>query len=151
MRRSARSTFFVAVAAAALAGCTGRSAPVEHGGNQPSPDDTPRIVDDTLHIALGAERVADGGRLAIRFLERVSDDRCPANAICIWAGDARVRLAVRSGGSSTESVIGMNLEPKAIIVAGYRITVAELSPYPGLHGEGDPQPAPVVVVRVVRQ
>lgn len=150
MRRSARSTLLVAIAAAALAACSGTSAPVEHGGNQPSPDDTPRIVDDTLHIALGAERVADGGRLAIRFLERVSDDRCPANAICVWAGDARVRLAVRSGTFSSETVIGMNLEPKAILAAGYRITVAELSPYPGLYDE-ESAPAPAVVVRVVRQ
>lgn len=150
MRRSARSTFFVAFAAAALAGCTGRSAPVEHGGNQPSPDDAPGTVGDTLHIALGAERMAAGGRLAIRFLERVSDHRCPANVVCVWAGDARVRLAVRSGASSTETVIGMHLEPKAILAGGYRITVAELSPYPGLYDEEDP-PAPVVVVKVVRQ
>jgi hypothetical protein len=149
MRRSARSTFFIAAAVAALAAC-GKSAPVEHGGNQPSPDDTPGIVDDTLHIALGAERSTGGGRLAIRFLERVSDDRCPANAVCIWAGDARVRLAVRSGTFSTETVIGMNLEPKAILAGGYRITVAELSPYPGLYDEENP-PAPVVVVRIVRQ
>jgi hypothetical protein len=138
------------MAAAALAGCSGRSAPVEHGGNQPSPDDTPGTVGDTLHIAVGAERVTADGRLAIRFLERVSDDRCPANVVCVWAGDARVRLAVRSATSSTETVIGMNLEPKAIIAAGYRITVAELSPYPGLYDEENP-PAPVVVVRVVRQ
>lgn len=150
MRRSARSTLLTAFAAASLAACGGMSAPVEHGGNQPSPDDTPATVGDTLHIALGAERVAAGGRLAIRFLERVSDDRCPANAICVWSGDARVRLAVRSAASSIETVIGMYLEPKAIVAAGYRITVAELSPYPGLYDEANP-PTPVVVVRVARQ
>ena len=150
MRRSARSTILIAVAAASLGACGGMSAPVEQGGNQPSPDDTPATAGDTLHIALGAERLAAGGRIAIRFLERVSDDRCPANAVCVWAGDARVRLAVRSAASSIETVIGMHLEPKAIIAGGHRITVAELSPYPGLYDE-ESAPAPVVVVKVARQ
>lgn len=133
---------------AALAACTANSAPVVETESQTSPDKVPTASDDTLRLALGAEATAARGRVTVRFLERVSDDRCPANVICIRAGDAKVRLRVHTGAESQEATIGIYEDPKAIRAEGYSVTVLELAPYPGLHGEGDPQPSPSVVVRV---
>lgn len=131
------------------AACGGNTAPVESAGDRPSPDDAP-IAADTVHVRLGTERRIDDGRLTISFRERVSDDRCPANAVCVRAGEARVRLRARVGASTHEGVVVVGAEGAPVAAGAYRLTVTELHPYPGLYGESDPQPTPWIVVRVAR-
>jgi len=101
---------------------------------------------DTLSIRLGQTAVVDGGRFELTFGMRVADSRCPANANCVWAGDAHVRLTTRvSGGASTTSELHSNTEPTKLKVDRYTITMIGMTPYPGTGHDAD---APVVVLRV---
>lgn len=137
-------------AALALAGCRANGGPAGPT-SEPVPDATwGAALDDTLHIPLGAERTADGGRVAVRFVAKVNDSRCPANAMCVWAGDASVRLVVRSGGATRDTVLHTNLEPRAVAVGAYTVTVPGLLPYPGTYPEGSPPHPPIVIVRIAR-
>lgn len=150
MRQSLYQILGVGAAAIAAAACGRNSAPVEQRGDQRPPASAPALVDDTVHVTLGTERRLDDGRLAIRLLERVSDDRCPANALCVRAGEARVRLRVQAAATTREGVVTVGDTSAAVVAGPYRVTVTELHPYPGLYGEGDPQPTPWIVARAAR-
>ena len=91
---------------------------------------------ETLNIQLGRERVIAGSRVKIKFLSIVEDSRCPINARCIWAGTAKVRVAV-SKGRAAASVVELELgsEPLSATVYGYRLSLVDLRPQ-----KGDPRP-----------
>lgn len=151
MKSSLRLTLVALVLAAAA--CTGNSAPVEQGGNGPSPDGAPAALNDSVRIALGSAAVFDGGRFSVRFLERVKDDRCPINAICVRAGSGQVRVRFQSGGAALDARLGIGerdpAAPGTVSVGGYTVTLLELSPYPGQYDEGS-APPPSIAVRVTK-
>lgn len=149
MSRPLRSTLGVVMIYAAA--CRGNTAAVEPEDGTPVPQGSPAVVADTVHLVLGGERKVDGGRLSLRLLERVSDSRCPADAICVWRGEARVRIEGQVGALTREAELRVANEADSLRVAGYRIVVAELHPYPGLHGQGTRPPIPWVVVRLARR
>lgn len=151
MRRAFTITASAVLATAlAAAGCRANGGPADPQ-SEPVPDVTWGVaLDDTLQVPLGAERTADGGRVAVRFVAKVNDSRCPANAMCVWAGDASVRLVVRSGAATRDTVLHTNLEPRAVVVGAYTVSVPSLLPYPGTYPDGSPPHAPIVLVRVAR-
>src|SRR4051812_31611682 len=84
---------------------------------------------DTLSIRLGQSAAVDAGRLELKFDSRVADSRCPANATCVWAGDAHVRLTTRiAGGASTTSDLHSGLEPLKLKIDRYTITIVGMTP-----------------------
>jgi hypothetical protein len=103
-------------------------------------------LDDTLHIQLGRSASVDGGRLVLTFVSRGADSRCPANVVCVWMGDALVRIAARIGSTSLERELHTGLEPHSLNVNGYVVTVVGLLPYPGTGVTG----TPTVLLRVTR-
>lgn len=129
------------LALGALAACARPSTQVPDTGSSP---DRTGAVDDTLRLTQGTSAMAAGG-LTLTFVGVVSDSRCPANVMCPWAGNAAVHIRA-SGAGTADTVINDNIEPRAIVVAGYTITLVGLTPYPG---SGD-QSAPRVSLRVVR-
>ena len=133
------------LAAAALAACSSAAAP---GGDGPTPSttQTPTHLVDTLSIGLGKSATFDGGRLEIRFESRVSDSRCPANVVCVWAGDAHVKIVTRvAGGAPVTSSLHSTLEPRKVTVDRYTISMVGLLPYPGTSRDSD---VPTLIVRV---
>ena len=104
-------------------------------------------LDDTLHVQLGRTATADNGRLAVTFTARLSDSRCPANAVCVWMGDAEVRVSARAGRTTVERVLHTGVEPHSLSVDRYTVTVVGLTPYPGTEAGG----TPTVVLRVERR
>jgi hypothetical protein len=55
--------------------------------------------------------------------------------LCIWAGDGSVALAVGVGmGPSYPLSLHTTLDPRAVDVSGYRITLLDLMPYPDQPG-----------------
>jgi hypothetical protein len=68
--------------------------------------------------------------LTIKFVA-VEDSRCPKDANCVWAGDAKVTIQVtgRRGASKTFD-LHTNLEGKSARFDGYEITLGEVTPYP---------------------
>jgi hypothetical protein len=142
--------FGAAVAVAAACSTPPAGAP---GSSAASPDaGTTRSASlgDTLHIQLGRSASVDDGRLVLTFVSRGTDSRCPANVVCVWMGDAPVRVAARAGNMSVERELHTGVEPHSFAINGYTVTVIGLLPYPGTGTAGAPDAAPTVLLRVTR-
>lgn len=140
-------------AVAVAAACS--SPPAAAPGSSGAPPDAgaqtrSASLDDTLHIQLGRSAPVDGGRLVLTFVSRGADSRCPANVVCVWMGDAAVRIAARTGNTSVERELHTGIEPHSLAVNGYVVTVVGLLPYPGTAAAEAPSAAPTVLVRVTR-
>lgn len=86
---------------------------------------------ETLSIRLGQSGLADKGKVAIKFVAIVEDSRCPVGTTCVWAGNAKVKLAVSRGKNRRTVEVNTALDPKFVTVFGYKIRIAELTPRPG--------------------
>ena len=71
-------------------------------------------------------------------LTQVVDSRCPANAYCIWAGNAEVAVAITDGGSAVQTVrlsLTPRLVPDSVTVTlhqqSYWLRLLDVKPYPG--------------------
>lgn len=103
--------------------------------------------EDTLTLALGAEATTRDGGLRVRFVQLVNESRCPANVTCVWEGDAAVKLTGATRSTAAEATIHTAVDPRVMDVAGYRLSLLDVLPYPGTP---DSARAKSVVVRVVR-
>jgi hypothetical protein len=88
-------------------------------------------------VPLGQEFVVGYGEtirvagLSLEFTTLVEDSRCPASAICVWEGNARV-LVTATRGRVTE-VLELNLNPRfpvRAIFEGHVIELRSVDPYP---------------------
>jgi hypothetical protein len=69
-------------------------------------------------------------RLRIKFVA-VEDSRCPADANCIWAGNAKVTIRVTNRrGQSRTFDLNTNLAGKSASFDGFEIKLGNVSPYP---------------------
>ena len=87
---------------------------------------------DQITVRLGQQRSVDHGRIKIRFISVVEDSRCPMNARCVWAGNAKIKIAVTNSRGVVKIVnLNTNLEPKVVSVYGYRLSLEDLNPQKG--------------------
>jgi len=87
----------------------------------------------------------DGIRVKVT---EITDSRCPANAQCIWAGNAGVTLELgHKDYKPTKAKVNSNLEPREAVYAGSRITLIGLTPAPDANKEGE-QEAQVVTLGI---
>jgi len=75
----------------------------------------------------GQQRTVSG--LKIKFISVEEDSRCPENARCVWAGNARVKIQVTSKRLGTR-VFEMNTfsGPRGNQLDGYAINLESLTP-----------------------
>jgi hypothetical protein len=93
-----------------------------------SPNGPAGPVNQHVVLAPGATAAVPGGA-TIRFESVTADSRCPGDAICIWAGDAIVRVVVSSSGSAaTYELHTVDLKP--IQHRDLTIALETLTPYP---------------------
>ncbi len=101
-------------------------------------------------LSIGTEVRVDS-LLRVGFLDVPADSRCPTSVLCVWAGDGSVALAVGVGtGPSYPVGLHTTLDPHAVDMGGYRITLLDLMPYPDQPGS-IPLDAYAVRLRVERQ
>ncbi len=83
---------------------------------------------DEISLNVGQHKTADRGRISIKFVSVLEDSRCPANARCIWAGNAKIKLAV-SKGKSPEKIVTLNtgLDPRVVSIYGYQLEIVGLT------------------------
>ena len=82
-------------------------------------------------LSPGQNIVIAGENLAIKFIEVISDGRCPRGAICIWAGEASCLIEITTHSESSRKVLiqsGLS-GPSKTSFANYEITF-DLQPYP---------------------
>ena len=105
--------------------------------------------DGHVAIAQCKEFAVDNETVSVCLEQVLNDSRCPANANCIWAGSAVVRLKVQKG-NRAESVVLATFEyadyKRAKPVMGYLVEMLDLYPYPEL----GPNPLPRDYVAEVR-
>lgn len=81
-----------------------------------------------LQMKPGEQKSADRGRLTVKFISIVEDSRCPMNARCIWAGNAKIKIAVSKGKAAPKFVeLNTGLEPNSVKLYGYTISLEGLT------------------------
>ena len=84
----------------------------------------------TVSLRVGEQKTASG-RLHINFIEVTDDSRCPVDATCVWAGNAKVKLALSIGKTHAEEFdLNSNRKPTEIEYRGYRIRFVSLTRKP---------------------
>lgn len=83
-------------------------------------------------LSPGQGTVIAGEKLGIKFIEVISDGRCPRGAICVWAGEANclIEITTRSESTYRKMLTQPGLaKPSKTSVTNYNITF-DLQPYP---------------------
>jgi hypothetical protein len=111
---------------------------------EPTPTDEPtaeateeptEVVEDThtigepFDVAYGESAVLDGGALTLSFDQVLEDSRCPADAMCVQAGQAVVLLTV-NGEEVTLTIPSLDENAASETVGEYTITLSDVQPYP---------------------
>lgn len=84
-----------------------------------------------VSLRLNQERTVPGSRVKVRFDRVIEDSRCPINARCVWAGNAKVRLTATRGSDRRVIELNTELDSKTIDVHGLKLTIDQLTPHPG--------------------
>jgi hypothetical protein len=88
--------------------------------------------EESITLKLGEQKTTAIGKLKIRFVAIDSDSRCPVNARCIWAGNARVKITVSKARRSAKPFeLNSTLDPNTVTYQGYDIHFVDLNPHPG--------------------
>lgn len=94
------------------------------------PDDVELALGQSVNVSL-----AGGGGpvdLTVTFEAVTGDSRCPSDVVCIWAGDAAVRLQL-SGEATGDLVLHTPTEtigPRSGVAGRFRVELLELTPQP---------------------
>lgn len=71
------------------------------------------------------------GSLKIEFVELVEDSRCPADAQCIWAGNAKIKVRVSfRDGRARDYELNTSTSPQSVKVGRYDIRLTGLTQPP---------------------
>jgi hypothetical protein len=111
---------------------------------------TARALGDTVRIDVRHSASWDAGRFVVTFDTVEADSRCPADAMCVWQGDAAAGFHLSADGRRAGTTLHTATEPKQVEYAGYELRLVNVEPYPGTYDRSKPAPAPVAVVVVTR-
>lgn len=139
-------------ALAVLAACKVVSTPPDDRSAATGTHDaaTARALGDTVRIVVGQAAVFDGGKLEVAFDTLEADSRCPADAVCVWQGDAAARFRLAVGSRRVGTTLHTTLDPKQVAFDGYVVRLVNVEPYPGTWDRSKPAPPAVAVVIVTR-
>ena len=99
--------------AAAVVGCGG-------------PTEVELAEDFTL--AIGKSAAIEGTGITVTFLDLLEDSRCPINAICVVAGNAKIQLGLRD--PRRVATVNIPDQPRGEFVGQIEIRLMELTPEP---------------------
>ena len=117
-------TLLVTLSALSLTACgSDNPAPVEAAG---------RLAGTNASLAPGESMASPvDGRHVVTLVGVANDSRCPINAVCVWEGDADVRLSHRVGqGPDVLFTLRVNRAPRDTVIGVTRIALDSLTPYP---------------------
>jgi hypothetical protein len=85
-----------------------------------------------FQVGAGESVSVQGADLGLRFSHVPQDSRCPADAICVWMGDAEAVFTVARSGRPVEAV-SLHTEPgrgQQAVVGDWTLRLSRLDPYP---------------------
>lgn len=80
---------------------------------------------DEIALAPGERVQVSGERLEVEFVGVTEDSRCPVDTTCVWAGEVKVQLALRSG--DDEARLGV-IAGQAAVHDAWRVSVLSVQP-----------------------
>ena len=84
-----------------------------------------------VSVGIRQETAVPAFGIKIKFLDVIEDSRCPAGRECIWAGNAKVRISVRSGNQKPLVLeVNSTVQPQVVNYGRYEIRLAGLDPKP---------------------
>jgi hypothetical protein len=101
---------------------------------------------DQFDVRVGETAYVADTRLSIRVIGVPEDSRCPRDAVCVWAGNARVSLALRDASRTDDVDVNSTVEPRAVSRWGYAVQLVDVMPVPSA---GEPIPTQEYVIRLV--
>jgi hypothetical protein len=87
-------------------------------------------LDQDFEIAVGQTVAITGTAQTLTFEAVPEDSRCPIDAICIWAGNARVSLRVTETGKDSSIALNTGSEPRSVTLGSLRLELRALLPAP---------------------
>ena len=114
-----------AVLVITLAACSSNSVSDTSAPSQPDGTTSQQEVGKAV-MKVGESIVLNDLRLTFRSVE--GDSRCPADAVCVWAGDAEIALKIEQGSQVAVAALHTTLEPKKTVWNGYTISLVAVTP-----------------------
>ncbi len=88
-------------------------------------------LDQRVALARGQAGVVSGSATRLQFVDVTSDSRCPADALCIQAGEAVVQLRTIDNGATEDYELRTGDPNRAAVTRrGLRIELVDLQPHP---------------------
>lgn len=116
-------------------------------------------TDPTDQVSLGLHQSARIGTDVTVRVDSIQESRCPANATCIWAGQAKVKMLLSANQDSTTVRLSLGADPGStnkrpdstnvtLSSQTYKVILREVNPYPGTQSGNQPQTAVVQVTKL---
>jgi len=84
---------------------------------------------EVISLKPGQQKRAGKSEITIKFLSVEEDSRCPPNAMCVWQGNARIKVRIGfRGGESKIVVMNSDMGPKGDQMGGWAIYLTSLTP-----------------------
>ena len=114
-----RRGWSIALVGVWLAGCA----------SSPTVPSVPAVQEFVLEV--GESAAVSGTGLLVRFDRVLSDSRCPADAICITAGEGVVAVTIGRDGRPVENVsLRTDGTGSRAVVGDWALSLTKLDPYP---------------------
>jgi hypothetical protein len=99
------------------------------GCSSPTVPTVPPVQEFVLEV--GGSAAVSGTGLRVRFDRVLSDSRCPADAICITAGEGVVAVAIGRDGRPVENLsLRTDGVGRRAVVGDWALSLTKLDPYP---------------------
>jgi hypothetical protein len=86
-------------------------------------------ADGEIQLRRGQQKTEAGSRLKIKFVSVTEDSRCPMDAKCIWAGNAKVNIQVTGPRGETKVFeLNTNAGRRGNQFGNYAINLESLNP-----------------------
>lgn len=84
-----------------------------------------------ITVRVGKQKKEAASKITLKFVSVVEDSRCPEGVTCVWAGNAKIKVAVMQNGREMKTVeLNTNLGAKGDTYEGYAFYLKELTPTP---------------------
>jgi hypothetical protein len=93
----------------------------------------PAELDKPFKLKIGQQAAIDSEKIAISLLNVTQDSRCPADVVCVWQGQASVKISAEVNGTyAGQFVLTIGGSEKSATLGGgkYSVRMASLEPHP---------------------
>ncbi len=93
----------------------------------------PAQLDKPFKLKIGQQATINSEKITISFLNVTEDSRCPSDVVCVWQGQASIRISAEINGTSAgQFVLTIGGNEKSAVLGGgkYSVKMTGLEPYP---------------------